>query len=648
MPDDHSSGNRNVDRVDADARLLSEFQATIDDQLVSAKRTELLWSWGRMVTFLSASLAWYFVGGWSAATAVVTGVLVAAFAVSVMRHTAAKGRRTFLDRLVEVAGETTQRHGGNVVVIRSLSRPTDSALEGAALSPVFDDGRTWRLSAQECADLDLYGDPIGLFGLLNRTSTALGARRLRDMCENLCLSRLNLSARSGCVRWLDENPTIRLRLMAATAVARNKDQWLDALVSAVRLSTPLANPGRVRLLRHWSAISGVFMLVASVYAMRGVPGWLGGLLLVALFNTTLYAQMRRTLSASLRPWRDLSTMVGGIRSICQRSAELLPADSPLALLRERFAQAADRRVLSRLRWRLEWTNTGGAVHATLNALVLYDLHVADAILTCVDRHRDTIVEALAAIAELDALTSLACFAWEQPVWCYPEISDDTTLLITGGVHPLVSPEKVVANDVRLVSPLRVVIVTGSNMAGKSTYLRMIGVNVFLAQLGTTAAADAMRWSPVRLMSDLRVSDSLAKEESYFIAEVRQVRRMLQTSDGEAPVLGLVDEPFRGTNSKERIAASLAVVSHFVSSGGLFVVATHEHRLTDLADGRSAVNVHFDEDLDAAGPVFDHRLRPGPAERRNALRILAREGFPEELVQRAHRWADDADEQSAGE
>jgi DNA mismatch repair ATPase MutS len=190
---------------------------------------------------------------------------------------------------------------------------------------------------------------------------------------------------------------------------------------------------------------------------------------------------------------------------------------------------------------------------------------------------------------------------------------------------------------RLDSASRIWIVTGSNMAGKSTFLRMVGVNSLLAQIGATPTARGMRLTPLRLISDLRARDNLAQSESYFLSEVRHLRRMIAPPAGDEPVLGLIDEPFRGTNSQDQTAASVAVVRHLLACGHLFLLATHDRHLTTLADGRAAANFHFRENLGSDGLVFDYKLHVGPATTRNALRILEHEGYPESLLHDAHAW-----------
>ena len=150
----------------------------------------------------------------------------------------------------------------------------------------------------------------------------------------------------------------------------------------------------------------------------------------------------------------------------------------------------------------------------------------------------------------------------------------------------------------------------------------------------------MTLQPHQLITDLRIRDDLAKHESYFLAEVRQLRRMVSHNGRKARLLGLVDEPFRGTNSQERVAAGIAVVKHLMDSSGFFVIATHEKTLCDLTEGNAAVCYHFHEELHQSGPTFDYRLKPGAATRRNALLILAREGYPEAIVQTARAMCSD--------
>jgi DNA mismatch repair ATPase MutS len=338
----------------------------------------------------------------------------------------------------------------------------------------------------------------------------------------------------------------------------------------------------------------------------------------------------------------MADLVESWLTIARQAAADLPGDTELASVRDRSARVALPKALPRLHRTLQWLNIGGAAQVVMNLLFLYDLHLAHAISKQVLSRRDALLESLSAAAELEALCSLACFKYEQPQTCWPRLTSAVELHIEEGSHPLIPPEEVLPNSLQLVGEKRTWIITGSNMAGKSTFLRMAGINLLLAQMGSAATARGMRHCPLRLLTDLRARDNLARHESYYLAEVRQLRRMLEVPADACPVFGLIDEPFRGTNSEEQAAASVAVVQSLIEGPHLFLVATHERRLTELADGATAENYHFQETLEDSGMVFDYRLRPGAAHTRNAILILEREGYPEQIIHRAARFIERPD------
>ena len=203
---------------------------------------------------------------------------------------------------------------------------------------------------------------------------------------------------------------------------------------------------------------------------------------------------------------------------------------------------------------------------------------------------------------------------------------------------LIAPSEAVCNSVQLGTPTRTYIITGSNMSGKSTFLRMTGCNLVMAQIGSAVPARRMRLTPMRLMTDLRIRDDLSRHESYFLAEVRQVKRMVEATARNEPILALIDEPFRGTNSAERVAAAVAVVRSLTRSGGLHMVATHDEALTALADDNHVRNYHFAEKIDSEALVFDYQIHDGPSRTRNALRVLELEAYPKQLIEEATKLA----------
>ena len=598
------------------------------------------WSWARLVIFLAAVALVFVLArqplllGGMAASAVVL------FVLAVRTHQRALAQREAADRLLLVTDEALTRSGGHVTCVRAWQRPPNADADDHALPTLLEPGAVSPLTEQERDDLDVFAPPVGVFGLLNRTSTAVGARRLRDTLERPFRTAERILARQQAVRWLADHGRERLQMMAATAALRGEDQRLSGLIQAVAGAQPLPLPVPAWILRVWSLLSAAFTVVVIVQATMGAFGWGGWLIALMVVNGLIYARMRPALARSLEPWEDVAWAAKAYHIAARQAASDLPADTELARLRACCAEVVPRDVLPRLRRRVEWSEWGGLVQVLLNILVFADLHIALGVLKCAIRHRARLLAGVSALAELDMLNSLASFAAEQPVACYPVPAKDTTISITGGRHPLVAPQRVVPNDVSLTPATRVWIVTGSNMAGKSTFLRMVGINVLLAQVGCAAAAEEMSWSPMCLITDLRARDNLAEEESYFLAEVRHLRRMVLPSAEQRPLLGLIDEPFRGTNSQDQSAASIAVLHHLSRSSDLFLLATHDRHLTTLADGEQLRNHHFREDLSSDKLVFDYRLHEGPARTRNALRILEREGYPAELVAQAYKWLEE--------
>lgn len=236
--------------------------------------------------------------------------------------------------------------------------------------------------------------------------------------------------------------------------------------------------------------------------------------------------------------------------------------------------------------------------------------------------------------ELETLNSLANFAYLNPGYVFPERRDGVDHFAARSLgHPLLKPESKVCNDFELNQDQRIVILTGSNMAGKSTLLRTIGVNLALAYAGAPVNAASMQTSLFRLFTCIKVSDSVQDGLSYFYAEVKRLQALLAATDIEddLPVLFLIDEIFRGTNSRERLIGSRSYIRELSQRRTTGLIATHDLELIKLADEiKGVTNYHFREEVLDSRMVFDYRLRPGPCPTTNALKIMRLEGLPVEM------------------
>jgi DNA mismatch repair ATPase MutS len=181
----------------------------------------------------------------------------------------------------------------------------------------------------------------------------------------------------------------------------------------------------------------------------------------------------------------------------------------------------------------------------------------------------------------------------------------------------------VRNDVTIGGELRVLVVSGSNMSGKSTLLRTIGVNTVLALAGATVRARRLRLSPLTTGASIRVQDSLRAGESRFYAEITRLRQIMDTAAGNRPVLFLIDEFLHGTNSHDRRIGAEAIVRGLVERGAIGLITTHDLALAHIADalGPAGVNVHFEDHLENGRMTFDYRMRPGVVQKSNAIELM---------------------------
>ncbi len=236
---------------------------------------------------------------------------------------------------------------------------------------------------------------------------------------------------------------------------------------------------------------------------------------------------------------------------------------------------------------------------------------------------------LHAAGEMEALCSLASHAYEHPADPFPEFSADGPLLEGEALgHPLLPEDKVVRNDIRIGGALRVFVVSGSNMSGKSTMLRTLGVNVVLAQAGAPVRARRMRLSPLALGASIRLTDSLQGGVSRFYAEILRLRQILDVTAGPLPVLFLIDEFLHGTNSHDRRIGAEALVRGLVERGAIGLITTHDLALADIADqlGERAVNVHFEDQIEDGKIRFDYHMRPGVVRKSNAIELMRQVGL----------------------
>ncbi len=236
---------------------------------------------------------------------------------------------------------------------------------------------------------------------------------------------------------------------------------------------------------------------------------------------------------------------------------------------------------------------------------------------------------LTAVGELGALSSLACYAYEHPDDPFPEFLEGEPCFHGEDIgHPLIPHSRSVSNDVRLDRELNVLIVSGSNMSGKSTLLRTVGTNIVLAMAGAPVRARRLRLTPFALGATIRVTDSLQVGASRFYSEIMRLRRLVEMTKETMPLVFLLDELLHGTNSHDRRIGAEAVVKSLVERGALGLITTHDLALAHIAEvlAPRVANVHFEDHLENGRITFDYRLRPGVVRKSNALGLMRSVGL----------------------
>ncbi|HWN82234.1 MAG TPA: hypothetical protein VNM87_09080, partial [Candidatus Udaeobacter sp.] len=264
-------------------------------------------------------------------------------------------------------------------------------------------------------------------------------------------------------------------------------------------------------------------------------------------------------------------------------------------------------------------------------ILVWPVQVALAIEAWRAQHGRLIGGWLAATGEIEALAAFATYAYENPADTLPEL-----VPAAGGArfdahrfgHPLIPAARLVRNDLRLDSSLRFIVVSGSNMSGKSTLLRAVGLNAVMALAGAPVRAERLVLTPLAIGASLSRHDSLRDGVSHFYAEVQHLARLDRLAQGPTPLLFLLDELLHGTNSHDRRAGGEAVIRHFLARGAIGLVTTHDLALTEVITtaGAPGANAHFADQVADGRMVFDYQMRPGIVERGNAIALMRAVGL----------------------
>ena len=487
-------------------------------------------------------------------------------------------------------------------------------------------GERYRNAAHPYAeDLDLFGKG-GLFELLSTARTRAGEDTL--------------------ARWLLEPATAEVVLERQAAVAELRPR-LDLREDLALLGEDVRSTGDPAALIAWAeappilasprarvaatALSLMMLAAGLNWMWDSVPASRAALLCLLAINTAFGWRFRGRVL-------EIIAQVGGaahdlsLLSIVLARIEREPFTSPLLarLCADLESTPAASRRIARLSRLKEWLDSrDNWLLRLVGPPLLYGTQLAFAVEGWRAKSGSSVRRWIGAVGEIEALSALAGYAYERPLDPFPEVSDSGACFDAKGLgHPLLPEARCVRNDLKLGEDLRLLLVSGSNMSGKSTLLRSAGVSAVMAMAGAPVRAQRLRLSSIAVGASIRTNDSLQDGTSRFYAEITRLRKLVDLASGSRPLLFLIDEMLNGTNSHDRRIGAEAVVRGLVTRGAMGLVTTHDLALTEIANAMAprAANVHFEDHLEDGRITFDYIMRSGVVTKSNALELMRSVGI----------------------
>jgi hypothetical protein len=492
----------------------------------------------------------------------------------------------------------------------------------------FEDGKTLMPALHDYAnDLDIFG-PASLYQYVNRSRSDMGNTTLANWLLHPAGTAAILE-RQEAVKELSQTTEWRQELQAygtekkiSHATKERLENWLtepddfsgNLFWKIVRYLVPA-----IVLIIIGLEIAGIVDSIVRNYALLG-----SGLLAFYISRKAMVIHAQVSKIAD-----ELEVMSGSIRLVENTvfKSDLLNKLQQVYKKQETKASAelnSLKKILERFDLRYN-----PVVFVPLDLILQWDLQQVMALGKWKKNNRQNIGEWFDALGELEALNSFGTLAFNHPEWCYPVLHEQHFFIEANGMgHPLIPPAKRVDNDIRITESGELMLVTGSNMAGKSTYLRSVGVNIVLAMAGAPVCAQRFEVSPVQLISSMRIADNLEESTSTFYAELKKLKAVIDKVNNGEKVFILLDEILRGTNSLDRHTGSAALIKQLINHHAAAIIATHDVELAKLKEVYPAniLNYHFDVQVDKDELYFDYRLKPGICTSLNASILMRKIGI----------------------
>lgn len=490
----------------------------------------------------------------------------------------------------------------------------------------FDDGKKFYAANHPYhEDLDVFGRH-SLFQLINRTSTFLGERVLASWLGKASDTK-EITDRQQAIKELSPNIAFRQKFEAYGKA--NSDSVVDhqPLLNWLKQEEYLKNPLVLRLLMILMPLAMVSTIVLSSFdiVQTGIPVLIG--IANAVILGSLFNRIQKISKQTEEGYKSLSAMRYHIELIekTEFSSEKLKALKSKVTHDNEHASKTIKElqlILDNFQSRLN------VIYIVFDLLLLLDLYWYLKAFNWKQKNRADITAWFETIGDLDALVSLGGFSYSNPSFTFPKVSNNHfDIKATELGHPLIKDKNRVTNNFEFNGEGGICLITGSNMSGKSTFLRTVGVNCVLGLMGAPVCASAMTVSQLRVFTSMRSQDDLEENVSSFYAELKRLKHLLSTIDGQKPVLFMIDEVLKGTNSKDRHKGAIALIKQLNASYAFGFVSTHDIELGTITNELNGVkNYSFNSEIIGDEIKFDYTLTPGICKSFNATKLMQKMGI----------------------
>ena len=477
-------------------------------------------------------------------------------------------------------------------------------------------------------DLDIFGRR-SLFQSINRTCTFFGKVRLAEWLQNHLHEKASIEKRQEMVREISEHTLFREQFRVAGLVHHSQSSDAEKIQAWSQSPAQYLHAGWVKAFIWGVPVINSLLLITSLAGWTSFS-WLGlsfGIFLVLSFGIIKWATyIQETYGKQLKSLNGYARLIALAKAEDWKSAGMqelmerfnLNGQSPIQALQQ----------LSKELDRLDLRNNQ-FLYVLLEGSIFFQLQEIVRIERWKARYGQHISKWLETVGELDALCSLGTFAYNHPQYTYPELTEKPfCFLATQMGHPLMPASQCVKNDATIPSRPFFLIITGANMAGKSTYLRTIGVNYLLACIGAPVCCERLKLYPNQLITSLRTSDSLSDNESYFFAELKRLKRIIDLLNQGQQLFIILDEILKGTNSMDKQKGSFDLIRQFMQLKANGIIATHDLLLGSLIKQfpEEIRNYCFEADIKENELTFSYKLREGVAQNMNACFLMKKMGI----------------------